>query len=218
MANPGVQLGELIKVLHLRTAVPQDTTPSASYGIPFGAFPTASSTVAVPSASLTPTTTYDAGIAADPTAVPPLGPDTSGSDGGVDPSDEALLGRATIQNNCQFPVYVWPVGETIHTEVTISASHEYSEAYRIGEGGIALKIGVDKNALMGHAPLMIFAYNVSGGKVWYNLADVSGDPLQGHRVEISPSTPRISWANGQPPAESQVRVLDSSTSITLTLC
>lgn len=169
-----------------------------SDGIPFGAFPISSSTPATWSPS-------SSAVASTPTpeAVSP---------------DAMLLGRAIVQNNCKFPVYLWPVGRTIHTMLTIAPSSKYSEVYRSGEGGIALKISTERDGLLRHAPLMIFAYNLAKGQVWFDLSDVSGDPFKGHRVEISPSNPHISWTDGQPPGGSQIRVLNSSTNIVLTLC
>lgn len=171
--------------------------PDGVNDIPYGAFP--------------PLSTYDGGLpSAAATASIPAGT--------AQPTNDVLLGKATVQNNCRFPIYAWPVGRTIHSEITVAPSSKYSEIYRTAEGGIALKIGTDSNALLRHSPLLIFAYNIVNGKVWYDLSDVSGHPFKGHRVEINPSSPHISWTDGSPPGGSQIRVLDSSASIVLTLC
>ncbi len=133
---------------------------------------------------------------------------------------EARLGRAVIDNHCQTPVYVWSVGTDIRPSVTILPGIRYGETFRHDHnaGGIAIKISTEQNGLYDSAPLTVFAYNLNGDKVWYDLSDVFGDPFKGHSVVLSPAEPPIQWANGIPPAGSQVRVRDASEDLVLTLC
>ncbi|KAJ5479103.1 hypothetical protein N7530_004612 [Penicillium desertorum] len=105
---------------------------------------------------------------------------------------------------------------------------EYNEVFRENPdtGGIAIKISTDRDGLYNSAPQMIFAYNLSStrergerqDKVWYDLSDVFGDPFVGYPVNLTPSEPLISWKDGVPPAGSQVRDVDASTDLVLSLC
>ncbi|KGO74749.1 Blastomyces yeast-phase-specific protein [Penicillium italicum] len=138
------------------------------------------------------------------------------------------LGHAKVRNNCKFPVYLWSVASTVLPERTLLPNDEYNEVFRenTDTGGIAIKISTDRDGLYSSAPQMIFAYNLSSSKerglrqdkVWYDLSDVFGDPFEGYPVNLTPSEPLISWEDGVPPAGSQVRVVDSSTDLVLSLC
>lgn len=160
--------------------------------IPFGAFP-----------SSTPASS----------ATPPAIPSTADN-------DAANVGRAIIYNSCRFPVYVWSVGSTIRSETTVPPSKSFTETYRVDRqtGGIALKITTVKDGLFNSSPQTIFAYNLAGSKVWYDLTDVFGDPFKGHPVSLLPSEPIIFWQNGTPPAGSEVRVKPSTQDLKLYLC
>ncbi|KAJ6188384.1 hypothetical protein N7519_003292 [Penicillium mononematosum] len=138
------------------------------------------------------------------------------------------LGHAIVHNNCEFPVYLWSVGSKVLPEETLLPDDEYSEVFRENPdtGGIAIKISTDRDGLYDSAPQMIFAYNLSStrergerqDKVWYDLSDVFGDPFVGYPVSLTPSEPLISWKDGVPPAGSQVRDVDASTDLVLSLC
>lgn len=138
------------------------------------------------------------------------------------------LGHAIVHNNCNFPVYLWSVASTVLPERTLLPNEEYNEVFRenANTGGIAIKITTDRDGLYTSAPQMIFAYNLAStreqgqrqDKVWYDLSDVFGDPFVGYPVNLTPSEPSISWKDGVPPAGSQVRVVDASTDLRLSLC
>ncbi|KAJ5978174.1 hypothetical protein N7501_001516 [Penicillium viridicatum] len=138
------------------------------------------------------------------------------------------LGHAIVHNNCKFPVYLWSVASTVLPEQTLLPNDEYSEVFRenTDTGGIAIKISTDRDGLYTSAPQMIFAYNLSAtkergprqDKLWYDLSDVFGDPFEGYPVNLTPSEPLISWKDGVPPAGSQVRAVDASTDLVLSLC
>jgi hypothetical protein len=133
---------------------------------------------------------------------------------------DARLGRAIIVNHCEAPIYIWSVGTVIRDPVALLPGSRYGETFRQDHkaGGIAIKISTEEGGLYNSAPLTIFAYNVNGQNVWYDLSDVFGDPFNGHPVVLSPADPPISWANGIQPSGSQVRVRDLSEDLTLTLC
>lgn len=120
------------------------------------------------------------------------------------------------------------MGSTVLPEETLLPNDEYNEVFRENPdtGGIAIKISTDRDGLYNSAPQMIFAYNLSStrergerqDKVWYDLSDVFGDPFVGYPVNLMPSEPLISWKDGVPPAGSQVRDVDASTDLVLSLC
>ncbi|KAJ5616812.1 hypothetical protein N7537_001926 [Penicillium hordei] len=138
------------------------------------------------------------------------------------------LGHAIVHNNCKFPVYLWSVASSVLPKQTLLPNNKYSEVFRenTDTGGIAIKISTDRDGLYTSAPQMIFAYNLSStkerglrqDKVWYDLSDVFGDPLEGYSVNLTPAEPLISWKDGVPPAGSQVRAVDASTDLVLSLC
>ncbi|KAJ5164166.1 uncharacterized protein N7500_005996 [Penicillium coprophilum] len=138
------------------------------------------------------------------------------------------LGHAIVQNNCHFPIYIWSVASTVLPVRTILPNDQYRELFRENPdtGGIAVKISTNRDGLYTSAPQMIFAYNLSSSKeqgqrqdkVWYDLSDVFGDPFVGYTVTLRPAEPAICWRAGVPPAGSQVRVVDSSTDLVLSLC
>lgn len=160
--------------------------------VPYGAFPSST-----PASSVVP-------------AVIPNIPDNNASP----------VGRAVIYNSCRFPIYVWSVGSTIRPETTVLPSKNFTETYRVDRltGGIALKITTVKDGLFNSSPQTIFAYNLDGQKVWYDLADVFGDPFKGHPVSLLPSEPTVFWPNGTPPGGSEVRVKPSTQDLRLYLC
>lgn len=167
--------------------------------VPYGAFPTPSSTES-----------------AIPSYTPPP------------PPRPRKLGHAIVNNNCDFTVYLWSVGTDVKPVHQLNSGESYDEMFREdpNTGGIAIKLSTDMDGLYTSAPQMVFAYNLSyfkrrgdnGEKVWYDLSDVFGDPFQGYPVSLTPAEPSILWENGVPPAGSQVRVIASSTDLVLSLC
>lgn len=168
--------------------------------LPYGAFPTSSSTGS-----------------ANPSFTPP-----------PPPPKPRKLGHAVVNNNCDFTVYLWSVGSDVKPVQILDSGDSYDETFREdpNTGGIAIKLSTDVDGLYTSAPQMVFAYNLSyfkkrgdnGEKVWYDLSDVFGDPFQGYPVTLAPAEPAISWEDGVPPAGSQVRVIASSTTLVLSLC
>ncbi|KAJ5959666.1 uncharacterized protein N7479_006816 [Penicillium vulpinum] len=138
------------------------------------------------------------------------------------------LGHAIVHNNCNFPIYIWSVASMVEPKRIILPNDEYRELFRenADTGGIAIKITTNRDGLYTSAPQMIFAYNLASAtergqrqdKVWYDLSDVFGDPFVGYPVNLMPAEPSICWKDGVPPAGSQVRAVDSSTDLVLSLC
>ena len=187
---------KLFSVFSLATLAVAVPTNENKKDIPWGAFPV-SSTPAVPFPTPTPT---------------PIQTPTS--------NDVGQLGRAVIVNHCKVPIYIWSVGSIIRPQATILPYGRFSETYRHDPetGGIALKISTVHDGLYTSSPITIFAYNLVGDKVWYDLSDVFGDPFAGHPVTLKPAEPEIYWQNGISPSGSMVRERDASGDLVLTLC
>ncbi|KAL2822049.1 hypothetical protein BJX63DRAFT_427399 [Aspergillus granulosus] len=134
--------------------------------------------------------------------------------------NETALGHAIVFNRCHGPVYLWSVGENISPQRMIHPNQSYTELFRRDHktGGIALKITRAKDGLYTSAPQTVFAYNLVENLIWYDLSDVFGDPFMGEYVSLLPSEPVIRWGEGVPPRGSQVRVLDATTDLVLTIC
>ncbi|KAL2858027.1 hypothetical protein BJY01DRAFT_72636 [Aspergillus pseudoustus] len=134
--------------------------------------------------------------------------------------NETALGHAMVFNRCHGPIFLWSVGENISPQNIIQPNQTYAEPFRRDPktGGIAIKITTVRDGLYTSAPQTVFAYNLVENLVWYDLSDVFGDPFSGKHVSLVPSEPAISWEDGVPPSGSQVRMLDASTDLILTVC
>jgi hypothetical protein len=136
----------------------------------------------------------------------------------------AAVGNATVINNCSYCVSAWSVGSSVSGPYELNPSGgSYTEQFVKDPqtGGIAIKITVQPDGLYTGQPQTIFAYNLDGDQVWYDLSDVFGDAFSGQKVVESSAgagCPAIVWDNGLPPAGSQVKVCSSDDDVTLTLC
>ncbi|PKY03314.1 Bys1 family protein [Aspergillus campestris IBT 28561] len=135
-------------------------------------------------------------------------------------SPAANPGRAIVQNNCAEPIYLWSVGSGVSVEIPIPDGAHYSETFRHDQktGGVSLKVTTVAHGLYSSAPQTVFAYNVVGESVWYDLSDVFGDPFKGSSVTLLPSEPVIRWSDGVPPVGSMVRVVGVDQDLRLTFC
>jgi len=135
----------------------------------------------------------------------------------------SALGTARVINKCDFDVNVWAVGSQISGPYTLHKGGFYGEQFSKDPvtGGRALKITKNADGLYTGAPQTIFAYNLDGANVWYDLSDVFGDAFSGHKV-VEASTestcPSIIWPTGVPPAGSQVKVCTANKDVNLVLC
>lgn len=79
------------------------------------------------------------------------------------------VGRAIVTNQCDEPIYLWSVGGSIGTQVTITKDTSYSEAFRHdpASGGIALKVSpIESGIFKPNVSQTIFAYNLDANQVW----------------------------------------------------
>ncbi|AEO62959.1 uncharacterized protein THITE_2107785 [Thermothielavioides terrestris NRRL 8126] len=136
----------------------------------------------------------------------------------------SAVGNARVVNNCDAAVYLWSVGAAVSGPYELAAGGgSYAEPFTKDPttGGRALKVTHSNDGLYTGEPQTIFAYNLDGASVWYDLSDVFGDGFAGHKlVEASaePSCPSIIWPTGVPPAGSQVKVCTADKDVVLTLC
>ncbi|KAM0270843.1 hypothetical protein ACHAQH_009307 [Verticillium albo-atrum] len=136
----------------------------------------------------------------------------------------SAVGKARVVNNCDYEVSVWSVGSAIAGPYRLAPkSGNYAETFIKDPktGGKAIKITRTRDGLYTGAPQLNFAYSLDGAKIWYDLSSVFGDAFKGKKlVEKSADStcPAITWANGTPPAGSQVKTCTSAKDVTLTLC
>ncbi|KAL5050556.1 hypothetical protein BDW71DRAFT_203293 [Aspergillus fruticulosus] len=136
------------------------------------------------------------------------------------PNETMPMGHAIVANLCDQPIYLWSVGQDVSPQYMVNPGEEYIEMFRRDPqtGGIAIKVTTVKDGLYLSAPQTVFAYNLVEDLVWYDLSDVFGDPFQGQIVSVDPSEPEIYWEDGVPPSGSQVRMLEASTDLVLSIC
>ncbi|KAH6644273.1 Bys1 family protein [Boeremia exigua] len=119
------------------------------------------------------------------------------------------VGRATITNQCDHPIYLWSVGSHISNRTILPRDSTYGEIFHSDpmSGGIALKITPNANGLTTpNASQLIFAYNIDESFVWYDLSAVFGDGFTGSTLQIQSSDEQcdsITWHDGRTPAGSQ---------------
>ncbi|KAM4063008.1 blastomyces yeast-phase-specific protein [Hirsutella rhossiliensis] len=135
----------------------------------------------------------------------------------------SAAGNARVVNNCSFSVTAWSVGSAVSPANTINSGGSYSERFTRDPktGGRAIKITIEPDGLYTGKPQTVFAYNLDGNTIWYDLSDVFGDAFKGHKlVEASknPDCGVITWKDGVPPAGSQVKTCNADADVTLTLC
>ena len=134
------------------------------------------------------------------------------------------VGRAIVSNECPSPIYLWSVGGSISPQHAVAPSTSYSETFRRDpvSGGIAIKISpVENGIFQPNVSQTIFAYNLDGDKVWYDMSDIFGDGFAGRTVSLKPSDEtcqEIVWAYGKQPAGSSVRVCGADGDLTLSFC
>lgn len=77
-------------------------------------------------------------------------------------------------------------------------------------GGVAIKVTKSADGLYSGAPQQVFAYNLDGATVWYDLSTVFGEPFAGYRLEVvGDHGGTILWPNGTHPGGSQVKTAPS---------
>jgi Na+/proline symporter len=99
-------------------------------------------------------------------------------------------GIAVVLNNSPGPIYVWSVGGSVgprhdikagqyqggrwfQFQLTVTGGIYWEEMRRDDRsGGIAIKITRAADGLLSGAPQQVWAYNVDGATVWYDLSTV----------------------------------------------
>jgi len=72
-------------------------------------------------------------------------------------------------------------------------------------GGIAIKMTKEADGLNSGAPQQVWAYNLDGGTVWYDLSTVFGAPFAGSRLDVTGDNGgSIVWPNGIHPGGNQL--------------
>ncbi|KAK4122196.1 hypothetical protein N657DRAFT_575886 [Parathielavia appendiculata] len=136
----------------------------------------------------------------------------------------SALGKARVVNNCDETVHVWSVGSQVEGPYGLSPKvGYYAEEFRKDPvtGGKALKVTRNADGLYTGAPQTVFAYNLDGDKIWYDLSDVFGDAFVGKKLVVASAEqtcPSIIWPTGVPPAGSQVKVCTANQDVVFTLC
>jgi hypothetical protein len=108
--------------------------------------------------------------------------------------------------------------------VILTKDQSYSETFRRDpvSGGIAIKITPqDDGIFKPNVSQTIFAYNLDGGHIWYDMSDVFGDGFSGRRMTVKPSDTTcqpIQFWYGIPPGGSQVKNCQAETDLELTFC
>ncbi|OJD16276.1 hypothetical protein AJ78_03567 [Emergomyces pasteurianus Ep9510] len=134
------------------------------------------------------------------------------------------VGNAIVVNNCPFDAFLNSVGSGIGPEQHLAANGgRYSEKFHRDptSGGIALKITREAGGLLNGAPQTNYAYNLNGGRIWYDLSNVFGNPFEPNALRLAPSDgscPSLFWPHGVPPGGSQTRNCQPNSDVTLTLC
>ncbi|KAF2677495.1 hypothetical protein K458DRAFT_319660 [Lentithecium fluviatile CBS 122367] len=134
------------------------------------------------------------------------------------------VGRAIVTNQCDDPVYLWSVGSDISPQVVLEKDQSYSEVFHHDPktGGIAIKIApVENGIFLPNVSQTIFAYNLDGNTIWYDMSDIFGDGFTGRRMTVAPTDAAcesIIWWGGKPPGGSQVKNCQAETDLELTFC
>jgi Na+/proline symporter len=132
-------------------------------------------------------------------------------------------GIAVVLNNSPGPIYVWSVGGSVgprhdikagqyqggrwfQFQLTVTGGIYWEEMRRDDRsGGIAIKITRAADGLLSGAPQQVWAYNVDGATVWYDLSTVFGAPFAGSRLDVTGDNGgSIVWPSGVHPGGSQL--------------
>lgn len=95
-------------------------------------------------------------------------------------------GKAIVQNECSFPVYLWSVAASSGPMVSVPAGTNYSEAYRINTngGGVSIKIAAEKDQ---NAGVTQFEYTFTDPTIWYDISNINGYPFEAWGVTLTPT-------------------------------
>ena len=102
---------------------------------------------------------------------------------------------AAVVNMCDFPVYVWSVGDSQSPMVALpNSTVGYQEPYhnKPDGSGVSIKIApsfVNDGNINMNENITQFEYTLDNGsgKVWYDISYVNGNAFQGTHVVLQPS-------------------------------
>lgn len=132
----------------------------------------------------------------------------------------AAAGQASIVNNCDFPVYLWSVGDGEATERgAFNPGKTWTEDYE--EGTREIKISQMEDGISNGNTQSGLVYAVNDGEVSYDLYHVLGTFFSSLTVETdkegdSEECDSIVWEDG--PKGTSKKTCSSDASVTLTLC
>lgn len=109
----------------------------------------------------------------------------------------SAMGNAIVQNNCDFPIYLWPVDAQRNPSdgITVAPGGQYSEQYHTpSSGGVSIKISTTNNKL---SKVTQFEYTVqsyaSNPFLWYDGSHVdctgSECPFWAYGLNLKTSDP-----------------------------
>lgn len=139
-------------------------------------------------------------------------------------SSAQAFGRATVTNQCDEPIYLWSVGGSIGAQKIITKDTSYSETFHKDpkSGGVALKItSVEDGIFKPNVSQTIFAYNLDGSQIWYDISTIFGEGFAGRTMKVKPTDSNcqsIDWYAGKPPVGSQIKDCQANTDLELTFC
>lgn len=93
------------------------------------------------------------------------------------------LGTASIQNNCDFPVYVWSVSNIQGPMQTLASNGgSYEEQYRLNPagGGVSIKVATAPTLA---GPITQFEYTLLS-TLWFDISNVNGSPFFDHGITV----------------------------------
>lgn len=134
------------------------------------------------------------------------------------------VGRAIVTNQCDQTIYLWSVGSSIGPQQVIPKDSSYSEYYHRDptSNGIALKMTAEEGGIFKpNVSQTIFAYNLDGDQVWYDMSDLFGDGFAGRTMTLRPTDQTckvISWPAGKPSSGSNIASCQAGTDLELTFC
>ncbi|MCJ1442250.1 MAG: hypothetical protein MMC23_002743 [Stictis urceolatum] len=94
---------------------------------------------------------------------------------------------AHVVNHCDFPVWLWSMGEVTGSRVHLNPGKSYHEPYHTSSTiGTSIKISRVDNLFEGK-PVEQLEYTVADRKVFYDLSLINGDLFAAEGVELVPS-------------------------------
>lgn len=106
-------------------------------------------------------------------------------------STALAVGTASVNNNCNFDVYLWSVGDSMSDVHILKANGgQYSETYQDRQGGgVSIKMMKENNIWGGGQPSQFeYTYVPTGNwaGMFFDISNIDGDPFWSENVELVP--------------------------------